>query len=693
MAETIILDDAAVASARTALDITPFIAAEGPDWGDAQIEAYMAEGSRGQFPVAYRIPNRTVTIPLRILTRGATTFDTFRTNLQAKVGLFQREGGWLSRQTSVGTLYMDVVNATLKYGGSWFQANRGMDPDATLTLECIPDFYGAEITLDDIVQTTQPEIATTLKLAAANAVIKGDYPGRCRIVVDEDQGQAQMGLIWGFRSRYYSSASTAALSYEAEALTLATSSNLNTITGASGAGTNNTVVSGSLLVGGWTSILTTKIATGALEMTHKGTYRVWARVYTSSSNPQIRLKWDVGDLTLPEVNSAVTIPTAGNFFIANLGEIRLDAPPVGTHRWQGIIEGTSTSGTSLVAIDKLWFVPVDDGYGVLRASMDTESGTPVLTASDGFAQGGGTALTGKTMPVGGVWAGAGDADDHITRADIQITQRGGTVDVGGLTGGRYAISGSSNQTNTIVQVNFAANRPAAAATDFYGVFARYVDVNNWLMFYWQEVHNAGGSAGWVSSTLYVAKRVAGTVTTLQSTPVPWAGQQLDSLNAWFTLMLRVDTLGNYSAYIAKTNTALGNPILSGQDSVLATGGTLQTGKPGFYHVFVGGLSFFDNFQAQSFTLTAVDSVLFPSQSAELRHDGMFREDSAGVSYGPITQVTGDLPRVPPSGLEARPVEMFLKASRSDLASTQDTGVDDISARVSYRPSWLIVPTP
>jgi predicted transcriptional regulator len=64
MAETIVLDPAAVATSRTSVDITAFVSSEGIDWGDAAIEAYMADAERGSTVVDFRIPNRIVTIPL-----------------------------------------------------------------------------------------------------------------------------------------------------------------------------------------------------------------------------------------------------------------------------------------------------------------------------------------------------------------------------------------------------------------------------------------------------------------------------------------------------------------------------------------------------------------------------------------------------------------------------------------------------
>jgi hypothetical protein len=85
--------------------------------------------------------------------------------------------------------------------------------------------------------------------------------------------------------------------------------------------------------------------------------------------------------------------------------------------------------------------------------------------------------------------------------------------------------------------------------------------------------------------------------------------------------------------------------------------------------------------------------LFNGRSAELRTEGMFRQDSTGAAYGPVSYLTGDLPRIPPSGLENRTVQFFVKADRTDMDVLSGAGfADDISARVSYRPSWLHVPS-
>jgi hypothetical protein len=37
------------------------------------------------------------------------------------------------------------------------------------------------------------------------------------------------------------------------------------------------------------------------------------------------------------------------------------------------------------------------------------------------------------------------------------------------------------------------------------------------------------------------------------------------------------------------------------------------------------------------------------------------------------------------------VELFVKATRGDLDQLADTGIDDISVQVLYRPCWLHIP--
>lgn len=99
------------------------------------------------------------------------------------------------------------------------------------------------------------------------------------------------------------------------------------------------------------------------------------------------------------------------------------------------------------------------------------------------------------------------------------------------------------------------------------------------------------------------------------------------------------------------------------------------------------MSYIDNFASWAPT---ADAAMYASRSAQLTTDGVFRQDTSGTAYGPVNHI-GPYPRIPPSGLESRKVEIYLKGSRGDFDQIPDTGIDDISARPFYRPSWLLIP--
>lgn len=675
MAETIVLDPAAVATSRTSVDISAFIAADGPDWGDAAIEGYMAQAERGDTLVDYRIPNRTVVIPLRLTARGGTSFETIRRNLQAKTSLFQREGGWLSRTTSVGTLYGDVVNATLRLGGDWMQANRSIDVNAVLTLELVPDWYGAEVSLDDKTETTLPTFTKVMQLSAVDAVVAGDYPGRVRIVVDEDQSQMRRTLLWGWRSRNYSSASTAALFYQAEALTLMGASAISTLSTASGGGSNNYVTHTTGT--DWSPALSTQISAGS-HLTHVGTYRVWARVQsTTDVDTQVRFVWDVGDLLNPTTNTPATIsPDVNNtneFELVDLGEVQLERVPVGTHIWQGVVQFRSPNAVNNMLIDTLEFQPIDDGAGRFVTTMDASPGLAAYVARDEFNQTAGD-LTGKTAAVGGTWAEAGDVDGLVLDTTNDLVTRTAVSDAGA----HFALAGSSTYALIAVQVDLKWSATGTGTT--LGVLARYSSTASHVCAV------VDTTTDWV-----MVGQFSGGSLTHYGRYEGFEGQLSDG--TWYTIRAVFDAGGRFWVWLWATGGNPGVPVVvNSYASQLATGGVADDGQVGIIDIHGGADAVtrsYDNFMAWQ---PSLDAVLHSGQSMELRTDGVFREEATGASYGPIIPTSGGLPRIPVSGLESRKVELYLRGSRSGLDGTQDTGAgDDISARVHYRPSWLIAP--
>ena len=261
MPETIVLDPSEVAATgRSELNINSGaieVRMEGVDWGTAEVQAAMAQAVRGETVVDYRIPNRQVTIPLVMKTVGTATFTNARDQLSTKVARIQAEGGWIKRVTSQGgTYFADVVNASLVSPGGWLQSHRDVENEAVLTLEVLPDFYQAEATLSDHTETSAAEITFTETTSAG-----GDFPlgDRVRVVVDEDDGDNQRGLFWSFRARHYSSATTAASAYEAEALTILDTATRVAKTGAS----NGSMVTHGTLLTSWTPVVGTNLTAGS----------------------------------------------------------------------------------------------------------------------------------------------------------------------------------------------------------------------------------------------------------------------------------------------------------------------------------------------------------------------------------------------------------------------------------------------
>lgn len=163
-------------------------------------------------------------------------------------------------------------------------------------------------------------------------------------------------------------------------------------------------------------------------------------------------------------------------------------------------------------------------------------------------------------------------------------------------------------------------------------------------------------------------------------------------NIYYRYKLILNTNGEYALYGGFAAYDLpGDPLLSGRLSALATGGALATGKVGIYDAHITSSATtrtFDNFLV---TVPTADAAIYASQSAELSTGALLRKDSGGNAYGPISEPHSDLPRLPPSGMDGRSIELTVKASRGNLDSSADSAIDDISARAHYRPSWLYVP--
>lgn len=843
MAERVVWDPVEVATARTEVDVTPWIAAAGIDWGDAAIEQYLAQAERGQLPVDFRVPNRTITVPLAIKHSPTATFDEARSVLQAKAALSQREGGWIKRVTRSGlTVFADVVNATLKLGGGWGQAHRDYDADAQLVLEAIPDFYGAEIALTD------RSSGSAAELVFVETQIKGDCPGRCRLVIDEDSGNDQLGLLYALRHRHYSSAATAKPAYAATDMTP-----MDAAAAAAGAVTH------AQLQTFWLPVLSTDLLSGGA-LTHTGSYRVWAEVSTGSGDvssgettPLLRLVYGVGDGRRSVENAPRVIPGTSDRYLIDLGTIRLDQAPVGTHSWRGVIQAMGSRAGQDVSVRRIWFENTDECSGVLRAEPKSVVGSVNLSARDDFesigaaqgprsptaaatsfdssadwsgpnnalasdnvhatvaltnafsdylqvtdfgftipsgepirgvtveiergasnaapgiqdihvllvkggtrqgvnkakagvrwpttdayaayggpvdtwgvsltdtdvnasnfgvaikvatgpppgatasarvdhvrvtvAYGSGGTLDTRVAPLGGTWAstaqgGGGSATDFSGTGTGQIVRATTGDQQSGYLAGRVALlSATYSEIEVGGEFNFSA-MPVLPGQFLPGVITRYIDANNFAQF--RYIYSGGHKV-----QLFVV--VGGIATQLGIKAIPALP------NYWLWLKLQATAAGRLVATVGIRGSTTPLYTLAGVHPALATGGVLASGKSGIQDANLSSspiTRLYDNVHAigaASGPAVPSDAVVFANRSLELRWDGAFRQGASGGGYQPAAPVLGDLLRIPSSGLEGRPVEFLLKASRGDLDELPNPSADAISARCYYRPSWLIVP--
>lgn len=628
------LDPPAVATARTALDLNvdPVrVDQKGIDWGQAAITAYMAQQSKyGSAPADFIVPNRTVTIPLFLGTGSYPSQEAAivgeenaRSQLQQKVGLLQREGGFLLRQRAGGpAMYADIVNATLTLPDVYGET-AGVEPDVSLVLECLPDFYGDEVTLDAISATGV--YTGILKLSGATAVVQGDYPARARIIVTDTSGDNQLALLWGIRSRHYDASTEAALFYEAESMTALNGATVTALSGASG---GDVLEMAAVPATSWTAILETNDA----PLSHTGSYRVWARCFSATSTPQLRLLWGVGSLSVPVTNDPVTLPSVNEFYLLDLGTVRLDAPPIGSNQWFGVIQAYTTVSCD-ISIDCLYFQPLDDGAGQLAYVNVPPSNAISATLAAG--------------------AGANDA----ATGTLAWTNPGNiTTDDGS---NAFITTGSTASSEYLKATSFGFSIPSSATVAGIELTVK---------------RRAGFSgAGVFDHAVRLVK--AGTVqATDRSISAFWDGIAYEHV----TYGAPADLWGGTWAPSDINNSGFGAAISAGFIGTLGSVADVDFMSMTVYFSF-GGFSY------------TQDAVVYANGPCELRHDAMFRQGPGSGPYGPVSQVVGDLVRLPPSGIEDRPCQVFIKPTRGDLDTLPDLGLDGMTVQVKYRPCWLSRP--
>lgn len=393
---------------------------------------------------------------------------------------------------------------------------------------------------------------------------------------------------------------------------------------------------------------------------HVGRKRIRVSVYGSTADIRVRLSWRVAEGPFT-AERWVALPGANDFYDLDLEAITIAEVPSGTHSWEGYIEAYATSGTPTLDVDNVEVLPAEV-YTKARAPLAAKSlVTPSVgfTAADEFDQTAGNLDAPKAARIGGNWAEAvrTGANGFQVETTGKTAQRTTVSDADGNSGSYATVGSTVAACGVQVDLKFAV--PGQPGSRRLGLLARYVDSNNWLMGVLNP-HSLGLDT--VLGRLEVYKRVSGTVTQITTTPPHLFFGIRDT---WHRLLLTADARGNWALY---WNLAPNSPVLalSGNDPVLATGGTLDDGKLGIYDAHPTATADTRNYDNFAGWALEVDHVIHSGRKAKLLSNANQRQNSDGTRYGKVPVSEGQYLRIPPStraGIESR---LAIKRRRLDV---------------------------
>jgi hypothetical protein len=174
--------------------------------------------------------------------------------------------------------------------------------------------------------------------------------------------------------------------------------------------------------------------------------------------------------------------------------------------------------------------------------------------------------------------------------------------------------------------------------------------------------------------------VAGTLTTNATVSYAFSSQ------AWYVVTLTVFASGRAIATVEDTSGAV-LVRLDKSLSVLATGGTLATGKPGIQDrnpTSTVTTRWFDDIFV---SVPAAEPIaLYSGRNMQFRHDDTIRQDSTAVYTGRPPSYRGSRFLVLPGTSR-----VLVKARRNDVDSAADDAVTDATQiQVAYTPRGLVV---
>lgn len=491
--------------------------------------------------------------------------------------------------------------------------------------------------------------------------VKGDVPAEGRIVITDKATQNRRHAEWGLET-VASEAGNPSL--------LLTAANL-TVTGFSGTSTTRAGAYSEEKVKRATAVGANTTMAGTGVIAHVGSYRVKGRFYCENKAVRVRISYRNGESALTTLDYKVP-PVEGNYVEIDLGEVTFTKALTGTQKGEIRIEVKSATNVPYtVDLNYLMLIPTSKAWGRARGIA---TNTPnKLLAYDTFLQTAGNLDTPKALPLGGNWSEASKtgANGFVVNEGEHLVRRTALSD-GALTTGCFAIAGTEEPTTS--KATIAIKASGESSTDIYqrGVFLRYGSTEKWLMAYLKLNHEP-----FQAFKLVVAKREgAGAPTVLGET----SSLSFPTIQYYVSLSAAAD--GTWQAWAYRTSlTAEPLPLLEGQDSVLATGGTLAKGKGGFYDAWNSASAmtrYYDNF-----TLLEGETpkaVVYSGKSAQVRSDvGYLAQDSTGTYAGPPMLYRGSNFQLQPDGGSGNVNRLAVALRRNDVEAETDSAVTDKQA--------------
>lgn len=551
-------------------------------------------------------------------------------------------------------VYGEITDLPVTYDDGWFSAN----PVVTVTFQCKPFLYGSEV-------TGPTASGTTPLLTVEVDSVPGDVPAEARLVVTDGTAQPRRWVEWGLEQRYYDSASPAALFIDSASLVTS---------GFAGAGTAETGAYGGSVVG--TTLFSQALALcGTGDLGHVGTFRVKARVITVSQDQYWRLSWQAGDGPYIGNDWVQPVTTNTDYSELDFGLVTIEPVEAGTQKWSARVEAYTTdgSGTKFGGIDYLALIPALEYYGRVEAAYTYQPG--VITARDDFSGGtiGGT-LNGHVAIAGGTWATSGATTDFQYESGSVVARE--TLSDSGP---RFAILGTTTHTDVEVGVTTLFDPIGADGTVDARVIARWTDSSNYLRLDLQY------NTSITEFELTLVQRVAGVDTQLdqyfyEDPELTTHSLRLVAYASGRAIGWLLDSSGNVLAQVDSLQ------------SVLATGGTLASGKCGFGDQNASGVdvvrAYGTFYVATPFTETL---AMNSGKSLEVRSDSNLRQSTSGTTYGDIPS-RGSRLLIPQAGDVGRKSRIAVRAIREDpvtMVSRNDG--DSTQLSVFYTPRFLGVP--